>query len=525
MKQPTPRLLGAFYILGTLLLSVGNIRADVVDSEMLLEPTDPHGAQNFGTSVAISGDTAVIGAPEIAGRIGAAYVYTNGGSNWIQSQKLVPLRATTNDLAGTSVAVDHDLLAIGAPGADLNPTTALPGFVYLYQRTNGVWFEQLRVNAPDAQRADRFGASIAISGQTLVVGSSLHSDFGSTNSGGIYVFDFTSLGWQLTAKLVPNDLTNSSNFGRSVSISGDNIIAGAGSITSGGAAYVFARRADTNFFIPVWQFDQKLLPSNPINGEQFGFSVAMDGDSTFVGAPFAQSGGSVYAFVRKATNWTQQTEIVSSNLTNGDHFGSAVAILGNRAVIGASAKASNDVSGLGAAYIFEQVETNWVEEQELLPLQSSKDFGFGFSVAVGTAGVLVGTPTATITNGDGAVYAFTSSQSVVTIDSALASPPALVPQNHAMIPVTISVKTTSTNVTSKIIDVFSNQPVIGFGGSATSPDWVITGDLTLQLRAEAADLPDVERVYSILIQSTDNVGNSTTTTVNVPVVTQNTASQ
>jgi hypothetical protein len=226
MKQTTTRFIAALSLALTLAFA-GSTRADVVDSERLLQPLDPHRFQDFGYSVAINGSNAVIGAPEAALRVGAAYVYTKNGSNWVQVQKLVPIQASTNDLVGISVAIDNDLLAVGAPGFDPVPGNANPGAVYIFQQTNGVWFQQARLTAPDGQRGDRFGVSVAMSGGSIVVGSSFHSDFGATNNGSIYAFDFTAAGWQLAAKITPNDLTNNSNFGQRVALDGNTLIAGA----------------------------------------------------------------------------------------------------------------------------------------------------------------------------------------------------------------------------------------------------------------------------------------------------------
>lgn len=592
MKEPGSRLVVALYLV-LWLGATSAVKADIIDNEMLLQPIDAHLNQKFGHSVAINGTNAVIGAPENAQRVGAAYVYSKFGTNWLLQQKLVPIQAATNELVGFSVAINGNLLALGAPGFDPNPSTANPGGVYVYMQTNGVWLQQARLNEPDGQRGDRFGVSVALSGQSIVIGSSFHSDFRATNNGAIYVFDLTAIGWQLSAKIVPNDLTNNSFFGQSVAMSGDTVIVGANNslvgptnfpLVSSGAAYVFVRRPVTSFFAP-WSLQQKLLPTNLFGGTQFGFSVAIEGETALVGAPSTANGGAVDAFVRSnGIVWTQQTQIVASNLTRGDRFGASVALQGTRAVIGAPNKASNNVVGVGAAYVFSQLpeestnavsatnriaallqpptfrqtnalvftnasgemtvfvptdaptetnvvaETNstnvtnaisennagWVQEQEMRPLQTSTDFHFGFSVAVGTPGILVGTPFPTIGTGDGAAYVFTSSESILSILSATATPSVLTPQTVSLVPVTISVVTSDTNATSRIVSVTSNQSVVGQGVSSTTPDWIITGPLTLLLRAENDNAFSVNRVYNILVESADRFGNLAT--VNVPVI-------
>jgi hypothetical protein len=367
-----------------------------------------------------------------------------------------------------------------------------------------------------------------MNGQSIVIGSSFHDDFGATNNGSIYVFDFTAIGWQLAAKITPNDLTNNSNFGQRVAINGRTVVATAATslfstntnvtftVTTPGASYVYLR-SETNQYFRPWNLQQKLVPTNAAAGDQFGYSVAVSADTVLVGAPFSSSGGSVYAYARNDTNWTLQTQLVSSNLTKGDNFGFSISMMANRALIGAEGKVSNNISGLGAAYIFEQADTNWFEQQELLPLQQGTDFAFGFSTAIGALGMIVGASSATIAQGTGAAYAFTSSQSIVSIISATATPSVLISENQLLVPVTITVQTTGSNVTSRIIAVTSNQPAVGRGTAADAPDWIITGDLTVLLRAEGDDNIDIDRVYRVLVESTDSFGNIATTTVPVIV--------
>ena len=588
------------FILLIVAAATGGLRAEVVDSEMLLLPFDHHLNQAFGYSVAISGGTAVVGAPEDALRVGSAYVYNKVGTNWVFRQKLIPIEGGTNDLIGISVAIDSDLLAIGAPG--FNPgftnSVANQGYAYIFQRnTNGDWVQQARLFAPDAQRDDRFGVSVALSGQSVVIGSSFHDDFGNTNNGSIYAFDLTGSGWQLTAKITPDDLTNNSFFGQRVAMSGNTIIACASSslvpvgnffLTSPGAAYVYTRTNVTPYYFP-WNLQQKLLPGNFTNSGQFGYSVALDGDTALVGAPFTSEGGTVFSFIRNGNVWTNQTQLVPGDRTNGDNFGSSIALQGTRAVIGAVGKDSNNITGLGAAYVFTQTnalfgtnffaftnafaqtntfadtnvfaptnalvqtdafantnifaptnvfppanaivatnelgETNlsaqvnvgWTEQEELRPLQASDNFEFGFSVAIGNQGVLVGAPAAPIGRGTGAAYVFGSSESIGSIVSATASPSILTPPNRLLVPVTIIVVTTGSNVISKIVSVTSNQADVGVGMNADAPDSIITGDLTVLLRAELPDNVNVDRVYSVLIESVDRFGNIAMTSVPVVV--------
>lgn len=578
--------------------------AEVVDTQMLLQPPNPHLNQAFGYAVAVSGTNAVVGAPESALAIGGACVYSKFGTNWNFQQQLIPTQALTNDLVGVAVAINNDLIAIGAPGFNTNSSTASFGSVYIYQQTNGVWTEQARLTAPDRQRADNFGVSVAFSGQSVVIGSSFHNDLGATNNGAVYVFDLTAAGWQLSGKLLPSDLTNNCFFGGRVAISGDTLIAGANNsiveignalFIAPGAAYIY-RRGNVTPLVGPWSLQQKLLPNDFNDSGQFGFSLAIDQDTALVGAPFTGDGGTVYSFVRNGNIWTNQTQLVPSDRTNGDAFGFSVALQGTRAVIGAVGKSSNNVAGVGAAYVFTQtnvfistntifatntalVQTNtfsttnafastntltppsptflaqsnlfvgsdvfaannvlattngleftnglsatnaltnngWIEQQELLAPQVSDNFQFGFSVGIGTQGILVGTPAAPTERGTGAAYMFGSSESLLSIVSATATPSLLLAGLRTMVPVTINVVTTGSNVTSKIVSISSNQADVGTGMNADAPDAIITGNLTALLRAELTDDLNVDRVYNLLIESMDRFGNIATTTVSVVV--------
>ncbi|MGZ5527752.1 MAG: FG-GAP repeat protein, partial [Limisphaerales bacterium] len=297
----------------------------------------------------------------------------------------------------------------------------------------------------------------------------------------------------------------------------DTFIAGApATLSSPGAAYIYVHHG-TNPIFATWDFQQKLVPGNPINGENFGFSVSIDNNTALVGAPFTTAGGTAYAFVRSGTVWSQQVQLASSDLAQGDNFGFSVAVLGTRAVIGAEGKNSNNIEGLGAAYIFDQSGNNWSQQQKLLPLQGGDGTTFGYSVDIGSPAIIVGAAFTLSDNGTGAAYAFTSSQPPISITSASGSPSVLWPPNHKLVPVTISVTTTGGPATCRIVSVSSNQPINGTGDGNTSPDWVITGDLTVLLRAERAGNIKTDRVYTITVDCTDTFGNSARQNVFVTV--------
>ena len=176
------------------------------------------------------------------------------------------------------------------------------------------------------------------------------------------------------------------NFGKVLAISGDTAVVGApGENNLAGAAYVYVRSGIT------WAFQAKLLPSSPGVGDEFGFSVAISGDTIVVGARSegADDSGAAYVFVRSGTNWSQQAYLKAANTGAGDNFGDTVAISANTIVVGApfedssttgaNSTSNNSASDAGAAYVFVRSGTNW-SQQAYLKASNSDSFDlFGVS--------------------------------------------------------------------------------------------------------------------------------------------------
>ncbi|MEZ6082502.1 MAG: hypothetical protein R3E58_00755 [Phycisphaerae bacterium] len=194
----------------------------------------------FGTSVGISGDIAVVGAPgdQTSTSAGAVYLYRRSGTNWIEEAILVANDAVADDELGTSVAID-DFTAVG--GA---PKHGGAGAVYVFEDNAGSWPQTFKVTASNAVAGDLFGASVAIDGDLLVVGAP-GADSG---AGAMYVFKRSGLFWVELTRLVASDAAAGDALGTSVSISGDAIVGGAPFANGGaGAAYAFdAANLDCN---------------------------------------------------------------------------------------------------------------------------------------------------------------------------------------------------------------------------------------------------------------------------------------
>ena len=263
--------------------------------------SDAQSGDIFGRSVAVSGDTAIVGADlEDAGGsgAGAAYIFQRdqgGAGNWGEVKKLTASDAQADDQFGQSVAVSGDTAVVGASLEDAGGSNA--GATYVFQRDQGGagnWGEVKKLLASDAQGGDFFGISVAVSGDTLVVGAD-GGAAGGTLGGAAYVFQRDQGGadnWGEVKKLLASDAQGGDRFGSSVAVSGDTAIVGAVFENAGGvqagAAYVFQRNQGG---AGNWGEVKKLTASDAELGDRFGESVAVSGGTTVVGARFEDAGG------------------------------------------------------------------------------------------------------------------------------------------------------------------------------------------------------------------------------------------
>jgi len=330
----------------------------------------PSDADYFGARVAISGDTIVVSGSDSDSEIGSAYLFyrNQGGADaWGQVAKLVASDGARNDDFGSAVAIAGDTVVIGAPKADL-PGAFDQGAVYVFYRNQGgtnAWGQAAKLTAVDAAGQDHFGHAAAIDGDVVVV-SADQDDVGfENNQGAAYVFYRNQGGadaWGQVAKLVASDGAEDDYFGNSVSISGDLAIVGAEyAHVSGhehqGAAYLYQRNQGG---LDVWGQVKKLTAADGYEYDHFGNAVAIDGDMVAVGAYYAYVGanwnqGVVYLFARDqggAGTWGQVAELAAADGAAADQFGCSVATRGGLVVAGAWLA---DVGGnvdQGAAYVF-----------------------------------------------------------------------------------------------------------------------------------------------------------------------------
>jgi len=389
---------------------VGPVQAATQNEIQKLIASDGGIVDEFGDAVAVDGNTAVIGArldDDGGFDSGSAYVFTRSSGVWTEEQKLTASDAAANDFFGMRVAVDGDTIVIGAEADDDDGASS--GSAYVFVRNAGVWTEQQKLTASDAAEGDWFGSSVAVDGDTAIIGAERADDNG-TNSGSAYVFTRNAGVWTEQQKLTASNGFDFDDFGNAVAMDGDTAVIGArwgdngGVFSDVGAAYVFTRNSG------VWSEQQKLIASDGAFEDQFGVWVGLDGDTAIIGAQWdddsGSRSGSAYVFTRDAGVWTEQQKLTASDGAADDEFGASVAVSGNVAVIGAKEDDDNGSSS-GSAYLFARSAGVWTEQPKLIASDAAAFDEFGHGVAIDEETVLVGAARDDDNNpASGSVYVF-----------------------------------------------------------------------------------------------------------------------
>jgi phospholipase C len=380
-----------------------------------LTAPDGRSGDQFGTAVALSIDTALVGAPlDDNGGLsdgGSAYALIRSGSSWSVQQKLqLAEGALPRDGFGRSVALGGDTALVGSPNDDTIPGSLDAGTAYVFIRSGTSWRLQKRLAASDGRASDNFGTSVALDGDTALVGSPGDDNAGGTDAGSAYVYARSGTTWSLQKKLTQPDGAEGDGFGRSVRLSVDTALVGApGDDTAGGAdagsAHVFIRSGTS------WSFQSSL--SRGTAGDKFGSSLGMSGDTALVGAPgddtsAGTDAGSAHVFVRSGTSWTFQRMLVAPAGAAGDGFGGSADLSGDTALVGAPADDTPAGADAGTADVFVRSGTSWSLQRQLTANDGAASDNFGSSVALGFDRALVGAPLDdTAAGGDaGSAYVF-----------------------------------------------------------------------------------------------------------------------
>lgn len=343
------------------ILAVDQGSVYVFDSLILdqkLQSTDGGTGDHFGESVALSGNTIAIGASRHASQApvgGAVYVYDRTTS-WLLVQKITPPVPAQGMRFGASVALSGDALVVGAPGD--NEADAGAGAAYVYRRSAGVWAFEQKLLPPSGDPSAAFGCSVAVDATTALVGS---FGAGPTDAGAAYAYTFAASSWTLQATLTAADASTGDYLGWAVALQQDTAVVGApfddSPIADAGSSYVFTRSGVT------WSQQQRLTASDATADDQFGTSVSISGQTALVGSRFGNAlgnnAGGAYAFVRSGSTWSQQQKLASPSDPTGDDYGTAVAVSGDTAWVGAPRDDPQGVSDAGTAYRFERSGATW----------------------------------------------------------------------------------------------------------------------------------------------------------------------
>lgn len=486
----------------------GTVNAQNWDELIKLTANDRTQGANFGYSVFISGNYAIVGAPKdpsdenggaVLDESGAAYIFENVGGVWSQKQKLVASDRANYDYFGWSVSMSGKYAVIGAyfESQDENGenTVNSAGSVYIFEETAGVWSQIQKVVASDREANDYFGYAVSISGDYFVVGAygEDHNVAGVSslsNAGSAYIFHNTAGTWSQVQKIVASDRGPNDIFGSAVSISGDDIliganrdsedIGGANPLAYAGSAYFFHNNAGT------WSETQKIVASDREFDATFGISLALSGDKAIIGAykeskdaaggNVLTSAGAAYIFTNNAGTWSQTQKLVASDRGDGDYFGRSVAISGDHAIVGAifeynDVQGQDSIAGAGSAYIYKFESGTWSEVNKIVASDRGEDDSFGTAVGISSEYAIVGADKeshdaagANPLNASGSIYFF---EETCTLDNS----------------VTVTGETISANLagaTYQWLDCDnSNAPISGETGQSFTP--TITGNYAVEI--------------------------------------------
>jgi hypothetical protein len=388
--------------------------AGLVLTVLCAAPAAAQDQRRFGASVAAAGDTLVVGVPgdnTTAGiDAGAVYVYQRSGGVWTEQQRLTAPDAAPGQQFGASVALSADTLVIGALYGEGAPGVP-SGAAYVFVRSGGVWSHQQKLAPAGPTPVEWFGFFVAVAGDTAVVGAPLDSTSG-VYSGAAHVFVRSAGAWGPPLKLQHPAPGAGDQFGFCVSLSGDTLAVGAryddtAAGEDAGSAHVFVRSG------PAWPLQQSLAAADSAAGDWFGWAVAVDGDTAAVGANYddnagGENAGAVYVFTRTGPVWTELQKLTAADSQAGADFGTALAFSGSTLLVGALADDTPTELNAGAAYVFVRPGLTWSQQQKLTPRNPTPSDLMGTAVALSGDTAVVGAPRDDHPEGvdEGAAYVF-----------------------------------------------------------------------------------------------------------------------
>lgn len=361
----------------------------------------------FGTSVALDGDYAVVGASfdgGVAEAAGAAYLYRLGGGVWTETTKLTASDADELDRFGMSVALDGDHALIAARFDQEAAEDA--GAAYVFQRQGEAWREVAKLTARDAEEDTLFGFDVALDAGRALIGALTHE--AGEDAGSAYLFEREGDDWRQVQKLTASDAAAGDRFGSVVALDGDTALIGApshdGAAEDAGAAYVFQRQGDA--FGEV----ARLTARDGREDASFGDAVALDGDTAIIGAPGdthdGDGKGAAYVFQRQGDAWREVVKLTARDARAEHLFGGDVALDGDYALVNGGAFLLEDPDF--SVYVYRRDDDTWRMLRRLTAREVGANGFFGTSIALDGPRLLLSAPFDDM-GGDeavGAVYAF-----------------------------------------------------------------------------------------------------------------------
>lgn len=347
----------------------------------LTPPWNGDRGDQFGTSVDIAGNYAIVGAINTDHHektdAGAAYVFVTSGGKWYLQATLYAIDADHQDHFGNSVGINSSGVAVVGCADDDDQGTST-GAAYVFEPHYGNWIQTAKLKASDAHSGDAFGTDVAIDGTTVVVGSPVNVGVPYQQSGAVYVFNPHYGQWTQTVRLTHLDAGVFDHLGHSVDIEGDYIIAGAPFANDKtGNAYIFYRSGYH------WSQQAKLSPSDGVPHDKFGWGVGITTGNAVAGSylddDLGNESGSIYLFGQSGTVWSETVKYTASDGMPGDHLGTQVDIDGTYAIAGAP---YNDAGAhdSGAAYIYGPALGAAIQPcQNMVDLQGTIEAGFYYA--------------------------------------------------------------------------------------------------------------------------------------------------